>query len=91
MNHARRLARRLVRPPPPGRTRAPWLRRTFELPAPPRRAVLHVASIGYHEVHVNGAKVGDALLEVLDQHRGALLVAAHHCAEVGDVSHQDRR
>jgi alpha-L-rhamnosidase len=44
------------------RTRAPWLRRRFELSAPARRAVLHVASIGYHEVHVNGVRIGDALL-----------------------------
>ncbi len=44
-----------------GRTRAPWLRRRIELPGPPQRAVLHVASIGYHEVHVNGAKISDIL------------------------------
>lgn len=35
------------------RSRAPWLRRRLELAGPPRRAVLHVASIGYHEVHVS--------------------------------------
>lgn len=45
-----------------GRTKATWLRRGFELSSPPERAVLHVASIGYHEVHVNGNRVGDALL-----------------------------
>ncbi|MFO1076205.1 MAG: family 78 glycoside hydrolase catalytic domain [Planctomycetota bacterium] len=45
-----------------GRRRAPWLRRRLELHAAPRRAVLHVASLGYHEVHVNGAKLGDTLL-----------------------------
>jgi len=45
-----------------GRTSVPWLRRKFELHTAPRRAVLHVASIGYHEVHVNGSRIGDALL-----------------------------
>ncbi len=45
-----------------GRSRAPWLRRQLDLSEAPRRAVLHVASLGYHEVYVNGAKVGDALL-----------------------------
>jgi hypothetical protein len=45
-----------------GRTRAMWLRRRLGLRAAPQRATLHVASIGYHEVHVNGFRVGDALL-----------------------------
>jgi hypothetical protein len=41
----------------------PWLRKTFELPARPARAVVYVASVGYHELYVNGNKVGDAVLE----------------------------
>lgn len=45
-----------------GREHAPWLRRGFDLPVAPARALLHVASIGYHEVQVNGAKIGDAVL-----------------------------
>lgn len=40
----------------------PWLRRTFTLEDTPRDAVLYVASIGYHELYVNGKKVGDAVL-----------------------------
>jgi alpha-L-rhamnosidase len=40
----------------------PWLRRTFTLKAKPVRAVIYVASVGYHEVHVNGHKAGDAVL-----------------------------
>lgn len=40
----------------------PWLRKTFDLKEKPRRAVIHVASVGYHELYVNGKKVGDAVL-----------------------------
>jgi hypothetical protein len=41
----------------------PWLRKTFQLPARPARAVVYVASLGYHELYINGNKVGDAVLE----------------------------
>jgi len=40
----------------------PWFRRTFDLDQRPKRAVAYVASIGYHELYVNGHKVGDAVL-----------------------------
>ncbi|MGO9111269.1 MAG: family 78 glycoside hydrolase catalytic domain [Thermoguttaceae bacterium] len=40
----------------------PWLRRQFVLADAPARAMLYVASIGYHEVYVNGRKVGDTVL-----------------------------
>lgn len=40
----------------------PWFRRSFDLDQRPRRAVAYVASIGYHELYVNGHKVGDAVL-----------------------------
>ena len=40
----------------------PWLRKQFTLDAQPERAMLYVASIGYHEVYVNGRRVGDAVL-----------------------------
>jgi alpha-L-rhamnosidase len=40
----------------------PWFRKQFVLDALPARAMLYVASIGYHEVYVNGRKVGDAVL-----------------------------
>ncbi len=46
----------------PGEAADPWLRRTFTLPAPPVRATARVVSLGYHELWVNGAKVGDAVL-----------------------------
>lgn len=37
------------------RRRAQWVRTSFDLPAAPTRALLHTASIGYHEAEVNGA------------------------------------
>ena len=40
----------------------PWFRKRFVLDAAPARAMLYVASIGYHEVYVNGRKVGDTVL-----------------------------
>lgn len=40
----------------------PWFRRTFDLMDTPQDAVIYVASIGYHELYVNGQKVGDAVL-----------------------------
>lgn len=41
----------------------PWLRKTFDLAAAPLRAIAYVASVGYHELHVNGRKAGDLVLE----------------------------
>lgn len=38
------------------------LRRAFTLPACEDEALLHVNSLGYHEIWVNGRKVGDACL-----------------------------
>ena len=40
----------------------PWLRKDVILPSKPVRAYFHVASIGYHELYVNGRKVGDGVL-----------------------------
>lgn len=40
----------------------PWLRKTFVLAGKPADAVMYVASVGYHELFVNGKKVGDAVL-----------------------------
>lgn len=44
------------------RDHAPWLRATFDLPAAPRRARAWIASLGYHELWLNGHKIGDELL-----------------------------
>ncbi|MDI9401884.1 MAG: family 78 glycoside hydrolase catalytic domain [Limisphaerales bacterium] len=43
----------------------PWIRKTYELNNLPSQALFHVASAGYHELYVNGEKVGD---EVLSPH-----------------------
>jgi len=40
----------------------PWLRKTFSLDARPEHAAMYVASVGYHELYVNGQRVGDAVL-----------------------------
>lgn len=40
----------------------PWFRKTFSLKDMPQDAVVYVASVGYHELYVNGRKVGDAVL-----------------------------
>jgi len=40
----------------------PWLRKSFELEDEVVRATAWVASLGYHELHANGAKVGEAVL-----------------------------
>jgi len=54
----------------------PWLRKTFTLEEKPQWAVIHVASVGYHELYVNGKKVGDAVLmpSVADHTRRARYV-----------------
>jgi alpha-L-rhamnosidase len=49
-------------PPPDNTMPDPWFRKTFVLRQRPTRAVAYVASIGYHELYVNGQKVGDAVL-----------------------------
>ncbi len=41
----------------------PWLRKTFSLPGAPTRAMAYVASVGYHELFINGKRVGDRVLE----------------------------
>ena len=40
----------------------PWLRKTFTLQDGPEKATIHVASVGYHEVYVNGQRAGEAVL-----------------------------
>jgi len=49
-------------PPPDNTVPDPWLRKTFTLNARPERAAIYVASVGYHELYVNGVKIGDAVL-----------------------------
>ncbi len=40
----------------------PWFRKTVELKTQPARAMMFVASVGYHELFVNGRKIGDGVL-----------------------------
>jgi alpha-L-rhamnosidase len=41
----------------------PWFRKTFYLSSPPKTfAVVHIASVGYHELWVNGKKVDERVL-----------------------------
>ncbi|MBN1362820.1 MAG: family 78 glycoside hydrolase catalytic domain [Sedimentisphaerales bacterium] len=56
------FARKEGWPPPDNDVPDPWLRKTFTLDGAPRRATIYVASVGYHELYVNGTKVGDAVL-----------------------------
>ncbi|NLF69478.1 MAG: family 78 glycoside hydrolase catalytic domain [Candidatus Anammoximicrobium sp.] len=67
-----------------------WLRKTFTLDGPLDHAEAYVATLGYHELYVNGRKVGDAVLSpaVCDyRHRalyltydiGPLLVPGRNC------------
>ena len=40
----------------------PWFRKTFALESLPGKAMAFVGSVGYHELFVNGRRVGDAVL-----------------------------
>lgn len=40
----------------------PWFRKEFRLREKPAKATLFVASVGYHEVYVNGQKIGNHIL-----------------------------
>ena len=46
----------------PGPVPVPYLRKTFELTSPVRRATLYVTALGLYEVHLNGQRVGDHVL-----------------------------
>lgn len=49
-------------PPPDNTIPDPWFRKTFVLEDYAQKAVISVASVGYHELYVNGQKIGDAIL-----------------------------
>ncbi len=40
----------------------PWLKKKFTLKEHTGRAFIYVASVGYHELYINGVKVGDGVL-----------------------------
>ena len=58
------FVRRKGWPPPDNTVPDPWLRKVFTLDDEPVSALIYVASVGYHELHVNGRKVGDAVLSL---------------------------
>jgi len=49
--------------PSPDKSDAPILRKEFEISQPVRRAMLYVCGLGYYELHLSGAKVGDHVLD----------------------------
>lgn len=40
----------------------PWFRKTFDLSQKPKRAILFVASLGYHQIFVNGKQIHEDVL-----------------------------
>ncbi|MBI1387832.1 MAG: Bacterial alpha-L-rhamnosidase [bacterium] len=56
------FARKPGWPPPDNDIPDPWFRKAFTLKSAPKRALISLASIGYHELYVNGQKIGDAVL-----------------------------
>lgn len=40
----------------------PWLRKTVNLNQQPKKATIYVASVGYHELYVNGERIGSEVL-----------------------------
>ena len=40
----------------------PWFRKTVSFKEKPVRLIIYVASVGYHELYVNGEKIGDGVL-----------------------------
>lgn len=55
----------------------PWLRKTVKLNKKPGKAMMFVASVGYHELYVNGERIGDEVLApaVTDHTKRARYVA----------------
>jgi alpha-L-rhamnosidase len=55
----------LARPPTTAHaiTSLPIFRRSFRLTKPPTRAVLYICGLGQYELHLNGNKVGNTLLD----------------------------
>ncbi|MCF7973798.1 MAG: glycoside hydrolase family 78 protein [Phycisphaerae bacterium] len=49
-------------PPPDNTLPDPWLRKSFRLQGKPIHAMIHVASVGYHELYVNGQRISDQVL-----------------------------
>jgi alpha-L-rhamnosidase len=62
---------------------APYLRRRLELDRPVRRAMLYATARGVYELHVNGERVGDAVLAPgWTDYRKRIEYAAHDVTEL---------
>ena len=69
-------------PPPDNTVPDPWLRKTFELDEKPVSAKVYVASFGYHELYVNGKRIGDAVLSpAVANHRKRARYVTYDVAE----------
>src|SRR5690554_7713039 len=64
----------------------PWFRKKFTLTEKPYKATLFVASIGFHEVYVNGKKIDDHVLPpaVTDHTKRARYIAYEIAPELID-------
>lgn len=60
---------------------AVYLRREWSLPSDVTDAALHVCGLGYHEVYINGRRVGDHVLDpAMTDYRKRVLSATHDVA-----------
>jgi len=61
---------------------APLLRKQLDLPARPVHARVYVSGIGWHELYVNGRKVGDHVLDpAAPEHTDSVLYVTHDVTE----------
>lgn len=70
----------------PNKMKDPWFRKSFNLTKKPSKATLFVASVGFHEVYVNGQKIGDHVLApaVTDHTKRARYVAYDIAPELNE-------
>lgn len=62
---------------------APYFRRAFTAPAPPRRATLRVTALGLVEPYLNGVRVGaDVLVPGWTSYRNRLVVSSYDVTEL---------
>lgn len=68
----------------PNKMQDPWFRKSFNLKEKPTKATLFVASVGYHEVYVNGQRIGDHVLApaVTDHTKRARYIAYDIAADL---------
>jgi alpha-L-rhamnosidase len=73
-----------------GEQQCPLLRKQFDLDDASGTFLLHVNSLGYHEIYVNGNKVGDCVLApAVSQFDRRSLVLTHDVSEYVHEGHND--